>query len=54
MFNNIILNEMIDNINKGNKAGVFMLFVLIDTYLKGTLSEKDFLNDIKVILGEVK
>jgi hypothetical protein len=54
MFKNEALNEIINKMPLGKeKLELTMLFVLIDGYLNGTLSEKDFLNDIAVVL-EVK
>lgn len=51
MFSNMKLNNMIAAMPANpEKLPMTMLFVLIDGYVSGKLSETDFLNDIKVIL----
>lgn len=39
----------LEKATKGSVADTTMIFVLIDGYLDGTISEEDFLKDIKVI-----
>lgn len=49
MFENQFLNNALEKAMKGNLADLTMIFSLLDGYLKGFISEEDFLNDIKVI-----
>ena len=49
MFENEFLENTLLKATKGNVADLAMIFVLIDGYLNGAISESDFLNDIKVI-----
>ena len=51
MFKNEKLEMLINAMPaKPEKLPLTMLFVAIDEYLNGTLTEEDFLNDLKVLL----
>lgn len=55
MFKNETLNTLISAMPaKREKLDLTMLFVLIDGYLNGTLSEADFINDLSVLLDHKK
>ena len=49
MFKNNFLNDVLSKATQRNTIGVVMIFSLIDGYLNGSISEKNFLNDIKVL-----
>jgi len=49
MFENEFLESTLLKATKGNVANLVMIFALINGYLNGSISESDFLNDIKVI-----
>lgn len=48
------LNEALEKARSGNVAGIFMIFVLLNGYMTGRISQQDFLNDLQVMLGETK
>lgn len=55
MFKNDTLNSLINAMPaKPEKLPLTMLFVAIDGYLNGTLSEADFINDLPVLLNSSK
>lgn len=49
MFENNFLNDALSKATQGNTCSVVMIFSLINGYLNGSISEEDFLNDIKVL-----
>lgn len=49
IFENNVLNAAVLNARQGNTVQVVMLFSLIDGYLKGSITENEFLSDIKVL-----
>lgn len=49
MFENDFLNAALSKAEQGNVIDVVMIFSLINGYLNGSISDKDFLNDIKVL-----
>jgi hypothetical protein len=49
MFENDFLNAALSKATQRNTVDVVMIFSLINGYLNGSISEKDFLNDIKVL-----
>lgn len=49
MFENDFLNAALSKADQGNVIDVVMIFALINGYLNGSISEKDFLNDIKAL-----
>ena len=55
MFKNETLNTLISAMPaKREKLDLTMLFVLIDGYLNGSISESDFINDLSVLLDHKK
>lgn len=53
MFENKKLADTMADLHEGNKLYIVLLFSLLDAYATGKMSEKDFLNDIRVLL-EIK
>ena len=48
------LNEALKKARSGNVSDVFPIFVLLNEYIAGHISQEDFLGDLQAILGETK